>query len=81
MRSLARLKPGERARVVGIRAGRGLVERLSAMGITPGVMIRFVRGSQRGPVIVDLRGGRVILGRGMAERIEVEQQGERTREA
>lgn len=58
-------------RLVGVNAGRGLQGRLAAMGLVPGVELEVVRSSFRGPFIVSVRGSRVILGRGMAHKIEV----------
>jgi ferrous iron transport protein A len=57
-------------KVKTIEGGRGLVQRLAEMGVLAGTELRVVRGG--GPVIVDVRGHRLILGRGMAERIGVE---------
>jgi len=41
------------------------------MGIFPGVELLLVKGGFGGPVIVEVRGSRIILGRGMAHRIMV----------
>ena len=55
-----------------IREGRGLASRLAAMGFVPGVIIDVHQNDHRGPVVVGLMGGRVMLGRGMAEKRAVE---------
>ena len=69
------LQPRRRARVVGVHGGRGLTQRLAAMGILPGAEVSLIRGGTGGPVIVDVRGSRFILGRGMAHRVMVQEVG------
>ncbi|MGB9521755.1 MAG: FeoA family protein, partial [Anaerolineales bacterium] len=61
---LIQIKPGERARMVGLRGGKGLVGRLTSLGFTPGVEISMVQNFGRGPLIVSVRDTRVALGRG-----------------
>ena len=69
---LTMLLPGSSARVTAVYGGRGLNRRLASMGIFPGVELALVKGGIGGPVIVDIRGGRFVLGRGMAQRIMVQ---------
>ena len=54
-----------------IREGHGLVAQLAAMGFVPGVIIDVHRNDRNGPIVVGLKGGRVMLGRGMAEKMAV----------
>jgi Fe2+ transport system protein FeoA len=57
------------------RAGRGwgLKKRLEDMGLTPGTKITVVKSAPfRGPLEVHVRGSRLAIGKGMAERIFVE---------
>lgn len=68
---LAMVSPGVVVRLVDIRAGRGLTTRLADMGLTPGVNIRVINSQMPGPVVVDLRGSRLILGHGVAHKIIV----------
>ena len=68
---LAMARPGETVAVVGTRAGWGLQRRLADMGLTPGVQIRIINSQMPGPIIIDLRGSRLVLGHGMAQRIMV----------
>ena len=70
--SLAEVGTGESARVASIAAGHGLCGRLCAMGIVSGVYIEVLQNVRRGPIIIALDGCRVVLGRGMAEKILVE---------
>ena len=62
---------GREVRLVAVRAGRGLVQRLADMGLVPGVEIRVVSNSGAGPLVVLVKGSRLVLGRGMAHKILV----------
>ena len=68
---LAMARPGELVTVIGVRGGWGLQRRLADMGLTPGVRIRVINSQMPGPVLIDLRGARVALGRGVAQRVMV----------
>jgi ferrous iron transport protein A len=68
---LAMVSPGEVVQVVDVRAGWGLQRRLADMGLTPGVIIRVMNSQRPGPIIIDLRGSRLVLGYGMTQRILV----------
>lgn len=68
---LAMARPGELVTVTGVRSGRGLQRRLADMGLTPGVQIRVITSQMPGPVVIDLKGARIALGRGIAQKIVV----------
>jgi len=68
---LAMVGPGELVTVVDVRAGRGLTRRLAEMGLLPGTQIRVVSSQMRGPLIIDLKGSRLALGRGVTQKIMV----------
>ncbi len=69
---LETLPPGHKARVVRIEGGRGLVTRLSRLGIVPGAEVTVVsRAPVGGPVLVEVNGARVALGRGVARKVVV----------
>lgn len=72
MTSLAQLLPHARAVVAELPRGRILAERLIALGLTPGVEVHVLQNRGHGPLIVEVRGARVALGRGQAERVTVE---------
>jgi len=64
-----------RGRGGGRRAGRGwgFRKRLEDMGLTPGTKVTVVKLAPfNGPLEVYVRGSRLAIGRGMAERILVE---------
>ena len=75
MKELSGMDPGARASVVRIEGGHALAHRLTAMGVRPGTILTVVRG--RGPMIVEAGGQRLVLGRGMLDRILVEPYPER----
>jgi Fe2+ transport system protein FeoA len=56
-----------------IVGGRGLLNRLAAMGLMPGMDVRVIRSI--GPMIVEARANRLILGRGLVGHILVERTG------
>ena len=61
---------GERRRT---RRGWGFRKRLEDMGLTPGTKVTVVKSAPfNGPLEVYVRGSRLALGRGMADRIFVE---------
>ena len=78
---LTALKDGETGILVSIRGshgrghgrGWGLERRLMDMGLTPGTRVSVVKSAPfHGPLEILVRGSRLALGRGMAERIFVE---------
>ena len=68
---LSMASPGETVTVVNVRAGWGLQGRLADMGLTPGVQVRVINSQMSGPIMIDLRGSRLALGRGVAHKIMV----------
>jgi ferrous iron transport protein A len=70
---LAMARPTELVTVIGVRAGWGLQRRLADMGLTPGTQIRVINSQMSGPVLIDLRGSRLAVGRGVAQKILVKE--------
>jgi Fe2+ transport system protein FeoA len=77
---LTALKDGETGIVVSINPGQGegcgrgwgFEKRLMDMGLTPGAEVMVVKSAPfHGPLEIIVRGSRLALGRGMAERIFV----------
>ncbi|HIQ06628.1 MAG TPA: ferrous iron transport protein A [Anaerolineae bacterium] len=65
--------PGEDVKLVAIRGGRGIRQRLADVGLTPGTVLRVVQTDDWGPLIVAFReDARLALGRGMAHKMIVE---------
>jgi len=72
---LAMLPENNEAKVVEIRGGRGLVRRLSELGFTPGTTVKLLFSNSPGPALVDVRGSRIALGRGLLMKIFVDPEG------
>ena len=75
--ALTALREGETGTVSSIRAGHGrgriFQKRLMDMGLTPGTRVSIVKSAPfHGPIEIRVRGSRLAVGRGMAERIFVE---------
>jgi len=68
---LVALEPGETARVYAVRGGHGAARRLAELGLTPGQPVRILSIGRGGPVLVEIRGTRIALGRGMAAKVLV----------
>ncbi len=59
--------------ILSITGGWGVRRSLNQMGIQPGDRVRVLRRAPfGGPLVIDNRGTRVAVGRGMAEKIRVE---------
>lgn len=69
---LALVDAGTKVKLVAIKAGCQLKNHLSAMGLIPGVEIEVVKNSFFGPFLVAVKGSRVMLGRGIAQKIFVQ---------
>ena len=70
--SLTSIGVGKRVRFLTVNAGHRLQGRLAAMGLVPGTEIEVVQNSMFGPVVVEVKGSRMMLGRGTACKIQVE---------
>ena len=69
---LAYVPLGRKVRIVQVRAGKGLLLRLSEMGIFPGAVFDVVSDFSRGPIILQRGAMRIGLGRGVAFKIWVQ---------
>lgn len=60
-------------RVSGIDGGHEVRSRLATMGLLPGVILSVLqRGPLGGPVLIEVDGTRIALGRGVARKVLVE---------
>lgn len=51
---------------------RQIAKRLLDLGLTKGCTFKVVQGSERGPVLVEVRGTRIAVGHGLASKVLVE---------
>ena len=72
MMSLALASPNENLKVVQVWHGGKFKNKLSDMGIYKDSQIKIIKNDIPGPLIVDVKGSRLILGRGQAQKIMVE---------
>ncbi len=71
VRPLSIVKEREKVRLVSIEAGRGLNSRLVSMGLVPNIEITVLNNSHPGPFVISVKGYKMMLGRGMAQKIMV----------
>lgn len=71
--TLAESREGQVLVVKNLAAGFGAKRRLFNLGILPGERLTVLKSAAfGGPVLVEVRGTEVALGRGVARKIEVE---------
>jgi ferrous iron transport protein A len=68
---LSRAAPGERVIISSLRAGWGLQRRLADLGLTPGTAVTVISSGRPGQVVIEVRGSRLALGRGVASKVMV----------
>jgi len=69
--ALVEVNKGIKVVLNNIAYGASLKRKLQDMGLTPGVEFTVISKTSHGPLIIELRGARVALGRGIAEKIDV----------
>lgn len=65
------IQSGKTVKLTSVQAGRGLNSRLAAMGLLPNVDVTVINNGHPGPFVVSVKGSRMMLGRGMADKIMV----------
>ena len=69
--TLSDLAPGEIGVIHKLAGGWGFTSRLATLGFTPGAKLTMVQNFGHGPLIVNIRGTRIALGRGEAAKVVV----------
>lgn len=70
---LTSIENGDWVRIVDFRGGGRMEARLTQLGFLPGNKIRVIRSAPfRGPLLIDVEGREIVLGRGIAHHILVE---------
>ena len=62
---------GKKYKISKISYGETLRKRLFDLGMTPSCVFIMINNTKKGPVLVQVRGTRVAMGRGMCKKIEV----------
>lgn len=68
---LSIVKPGQKVRLLKVDSGQGLRTRLITMGLMQNVEFSVVSNSRSGPFIIRVKGSKIALGRGAANKIMV----------
>lgn len=68
---LSTAKAGQSVRVVRIDAGRGLNNRLASMGLVANAELKVISNGHPGPFVLIVKEAKVVLGRGVAQKILV----------
>jgi len=70
---LSHLRPGDSGRVAFTRGGGTACQRIAEMGLCRGAEVKVVNAAPfHGPVEVEVKGTRLALGRGLADKVYVE---------
>ena len=54
-----------------IAGGHGACKRLNELGLVPGTSIEVVNKISSGPIMIRVKGSKLALGRGLANKVEV----------
>jgi ferrous iron transport protein A len=74
MKILSDIEEGKKARVLEVLGGMGVRQHLSTIGIHVGDIILIKRRSALGgPILIEVHGSEVALGRGIASNVQVEE--------
>lgn len=68
---LSSIPQGSLVRLCTLKVGRELAGRMTSLGLTPGATLQVIQNYGRGPIIINIRGTHVALGRGEAEQLIV----------
>jgi len=64
---------GQMVRIINYRGGKGVDFKLRQLGLSPGREVKILRfAPMGGPVMIDLGGRSIAVGRGIAAQVQVE---------
>jgi ferrous iron transport protein A len=70
---LIEVRNGASIRIVSFQTGAGLAAKLRQLGLVPGDIAQVIRHAPfRGPILLDINGREIALGRNIAAKIKVE---------
>lgn len=71
--NLLDLPKGKPAKIIDYRGGKNIDFKLRQLGLSPGRIVKVLRyAPMGGPLMLDIEGRSIALGRGIAARVEVE---------
>lgn len=62
---------GKKVVITHLEGGRKVREKLISLGIIPGVPVTIIRQSKGSPLLLSVMGRQVMIGHGMAKRVQV----------
>jgi len=72
---LAKVKHGTQVRILSYEGGEGVERKLRQLGLNPGEVVYVRRQAPfGGPILVEVMGRTIAIGRGIAARINVEKE-------
>jgi ferrous iron transport protein A len=73
MINLLQVNNGNWVRVIRVAGGIEMERRLAQLGFLPGNKVRVIRSAPfHGPLLLDVEGREIVLGRGVANKVMVE---------
>jgi ferrous iron transport protein A len=71
--SLSELTNGKKGKIIELNGGLGLRRKLRTIGIREGKYVKLVTSQPiGGPIVIDIDGEQIAIGRGMAQKIMIE---------
>jgi Fe2+ transport system protein FeoA len=67
-------KNNQKVRLIKIIGGYGAYQRLLDMGLIPGVRFEIVLNNGFGPITISLKGTKIMLGRGLADKVLIKEE-------
>jgi ferrous iron transport protein A len=74
MYKLTRARENVNLVFISLESGRGAMQRLTDMGLVPGERLKILNNSGFGPITVLIKGVKVALGHGLANKIIVKEE-------
>lgn len=69
---LADVRTGQKARFIGSSGGFNLEKRLKDMGLSNSEYMTVIKNDGSGPLILEVRGSNIVLGRGLSRKLVME---------
>ncbi len=70
-KTLSQIQDGKYVEILGVEGGRSLRSQLAAMGILPNTRVLVIRNGGAGPFVISVKNCRMVVGRGVADKIKV----------
>jgi Fe2+ transport system protein FeoA len=70
--TLTEIDTGTTVKLLSVCGGGNVCSRINRMGLTTDSILKVVRNDKSGPVIIEQDGCRIVIGRGIASRINVQ---------